>query len=84
MCLCFGGQGAELMSKYGVNVPKGVAVGSTDEIKKAIQEVFPNETEVWKQLWLLVCFFNEEKILTRFKGFQSLMFQFEHVFVVGS
>lgn len=39
-------QGAELMSKYGVNVPKGVAVSSAEEIKKAIQEVFPNEKEL--------------------------------------
>ncbi|KAF8014364.1 hypothetical protein BT93_H0258 [Corymbia citriodora subsp. variegata] len=39
-------QGAELMSKYGINVPKGVAVSSAEEIKKAIQEVFPNENEL--------------------------------------
>ncbi|KAF5741834.1 succinyl-CoA ligase [Tripterygium wilfordii] len=39
-------QGAELMSKYGINVPKGVAVSSLDEVKKAIQDVFPNENEV--------------------------------------
>ncbi|KAJ8899418.1 hypothetical protein K2173_018392 [Erythroxylum novogranatense] len=39
-------QGAELMGKYGINVPKGVAVSSADEIKKAIQEVFPNQSEV--------------------------------------
>lgn len=34
------------MSKHGINVPKGVAVSSIDEVKKAIQDVFPNETEV--------------------------------------
>ena len=34
------------MGKYGVNVPKGVAVSSLDEVKNAIQQVFPNETEV--------------------------------------
>lgn len=34
------------MSKHGINVPKGVAVSSVDEVKKAIQDVFPNETEV--------------------------------------
>ncbi|KAG2277597.1 hypothetical protein Bca4012_042098 [Brassica carinata] len=39
-------QGAELMGKYGVNVPKGVAVSSLDEVKSAIQQVFPNETEL--------------------------------------
>ncbi|KAF5738974.1 succinyl-CoA ligase [Tripterygium wilfordii] len=39
-------QGAELMSKYGINVPKGVAVSSIDEVKKAIQDAFPNENEV--------------------------------------
>ncbi|KAG8641803.1 succinate--CoA ligase [ADP-forming] subunit beta, mitochondrial [Manihot esculenta] len=39
-------QGADLMSKYGINVPKGVAVSSVDEVRKAIQEVFPNESEL--------------------------------------
>ncbi|XP_060177839.1 succinate--CoA ligase [ADP-forming] subunit beta, mitochondrial [Lycium barbarum] len=39
-------QGAELMGKYGINVPKGVAVASLDEVKKSIQEVFPNQSEV--------------------------------------
>lgn len=34
------------MSKYGVNVPKGVAVSSVPEVRKAIQDVFPNESEV--------------------------------------
>lgn len=34
------------MSKYGINVPKGVAVCSVDEVKKALKEVFPNEKEV--------------------------------------
>ncbi|KAF2294911.1 hypothetical protein GH714_026980 [Hevea brasiliensis] len=38
--------GADLMSKYGINVPKGVAVSSVDEVRKAIQEVFPNESEL--------------------------------------
>lgn len=41
-----GNQGAELMGKYGINVPRGVAAGSLDEVKKAIQEVFPNQSEV--------------------------------------
>ncbi|KAI4349365.1 hypothetical protein L6164_009958 [Bauhinia variegata] len=39
-------QGAELMSKYGVNVPRGVAVSSVEEVKKAIKDVFPNENEL--------------------------------------
>jgi succinyl-CoA synthetase beta subunit len=34
------------MGKYGVNLPKGVAVSSLDEVKKAIQDVFPGESEV--------------------------------------
>ncbi|RWW70242.1 hypothetical protein BHE74_00022089, partial [Ensete ventricosum] len=40
-------QGAELMSKYGVNVPKGVAVSSVEEVKEAVISVFPNEKEVY-------------------------------------
>ncbi|CAA3021719.1 succinate-- ligase [ADP-forming] subunit beta, mitochondrial [Olea europaea subsp. europaea] len=39
-------QGAELMSKHGINVPKGVAAGSIDEVKKEILDVFPNQSEV--------------------------------------
>ncbi|GAB4848217.1 hypothetical protein Ancab_002884 [Ancistrocladus abbreviatus] len=39
-------QGAELMGKYGINVPRGVAVSSVDEVKKAIKDVFPNENEL--------------------------------------
>ncbi|VVB07726.1 unnamed protein product [Arabis nemorensis] len=39
-------QGAELMGKYGVNVPKGVVVSTLDEVKKTIQDVFPNESEL--------------------------------------
>ncbi|KAI5315731.1 hypothetical protein L3X38_044907 [Prunus dulcis] len=39
-------QGADLMSKYGVNVPKGAAVASVDEVKRAIQDVFPKESEL--------------------------------------
>ena len=34
------------MSKYGINVPKGVAAGSVEEVRKAIQDVFPKENEV--------------------------------------
>jgi succinyl-CoA synthetase beta subunit len=39
-------QGAELMSKYGVNVPRGVAVSSVEETRKAIKEAFPNQNEL--------------------------------------
>ncbi|GAB2223978.1 hypothetical protein Drorol1_Dr00004723 [Drosera rotundifolia] len=39
-------QGAELMSKYGINVPKGVAVSSLDEVKNAVKNVFPNQSEI--------------------------------------
>ncbi|KAH9315364.1 hypothetical protein KI387_023991, partial [Taxus chinensis] len=38
--------GANLMSKYGVNVPKGVAVSSVPEVKLAIKDTFPGEEEV--------------------------------------
>ncbi|KAK1290705.1 hypothetical protein QJS10_CPB18g02002 [Acorus calamus] len=39
-------QGTELMSKHGINVPKGVSVSSMEEIKKAIRDVFPDEKEL--------------------------------------
>ncbi|GJX36862.1 succinate--CoA ligase [ADP-forming] subunit beta, mitochondrial [Tanacetum coccineum] len=39
-------QGAELMSKFGINVPKGVAVSSVEEVRKAIQTTFPNDKEL--------------------------------------
>ncbi|KDO60413.1 hypothetical protein CISIN_1g014588mg [Citrus sinensis] len=39
-------QGAELMAKYGINVPKGLAVASVDEVKKAIQDAFPDHKEL--------------------------------------
>ncbi|KAL2906847.1 Succinate--CoA ligase [ADP-forming] subunit beta mitochondrial [Bienertia sinuspersici] len=39
-------QGAELMGKFGVNVPRGVAVASVDEIPKAIKDTFPGQDEV--------------------------------------
>lgn len=43
-------QGAELMSKHGINVPRGVAVGSVDEVKKALQDVFPNQSHVMRRM----------------------------------
>jgi len=39
-------QGAELMSKHGVNVPRGVAVSSVEEARKVIKDLFPNENEL--------------------------------------
>lgn len=39
-------QGAELMSKYGVNVPKGVVCSTPEDVKKATQSLFANESEV--------------------------------------
>ncbi|KAL9318598.1 hypothetical protein ACSQ67_015115 [Phaseolus vulgaris] len=39
-------QGAELMGKHGVNVPRGVAVSSVEEARKAIKDFFPNEKEL--------------------------------------
>ncbi|KAF4358195.1 hypothetical protein F8388_009478 [Cannabis sativa] len=39
-------QGAELMGKYGVNVPKGAAIASLDELKETIRKVFPNDNEL--------------------------------------
>lgn len=39
-------QGAALMSKFGVNVPKGVVVSSKSEIAKVLKEQFPKDEEV--------------------------------------
>uniref|UniRef100_A0A1S4CMX9 Succinate--CoA ligase [ADP-forming] subunit beta, mitochondrial n=2 Tax=Nicotiana tabacum TaxID=4097 RepID=A0A1S4CMX9_TOBAC len=39
-------QGAELMGKYGINVPKGVAVTTLGDVKRAIQDVLPDQNEV--------------------------------------
>ncbi|KAA0039883.1 succinyl-CoA ligase [Cucumis melo var. makuwa] len=39
-------QGAELMSKYGINVPKGLAVSSVDEVKNAVKTAFPDAKEL--------------------------------------
>lgn len=38
------------MSKHGINVPRGVAVGSLDEVKKALRDVFPNQSEVMREI----------------------------------
>ena len=34
------------MNKYGINVPKGIAVSSVDEAKNAVQTAFPDAKEV--------------------------------------
>lgn len=39
-------QGAELMSKYGINVPNGVAISSLQEAKEALNTAFSNDSEV--------------------------------------
>ncbi|KAH7421832.1 hypothetical protein KP509_13G077600 [Ceratopteris richardii] len=39
-------QGAKLMSQFGINVPKGVAVSSVSEIKNVLENHFPGEEEV--------------------------------------
>lgn len=46
------------MSKYGINVPKGVAVSSVQEVKEAVKTAFPNQSEVKRntldyKLWKL-------------------------------
>lgn len=49
-------QGAGLMGKYGINVPKGVAVASLHHVQKALQYVFPSESEViWISLVPNIC-----------------------------
>ena len=39
-------QGAELMSKYGVNVPPGIPVFKLDEVKAAAEEMASPDGEV--------------------------------------
>lgn len=34
------------MSKHGVNVPKGIAVASVEEVRKAIKDTFAGQDEV--------------------------------------
>lgn len=46
------------MSKYGVNVPKGVAVGSVDEVKKVIESTFPNQSEVIIRKFYVSCYYS--------------------------
>ena len=43
-------QGAELMSKYGVNVPPGIPVFKLDEVKAAAEEMASPDGEVRGQL----------------------------------
>ncbi|KAL3500143.1 hypothetical protein ACH5RR_039236, partial [Cinchona calisaya] len=44
---------AKLMSKYGINVPKDVDVGSVEEINKKIKSVFPYQNEIMVQSQVL-------------------------------
>ncbi|KAM0830739.1 hypothetical protein ACQ4PT_066019 [Festuca glaucescens] len=39
-------QGADLMGKFGINVPKGAVVGSVQEVKEVLKNVFPSEKEI--------------------------------------
>lgn len=48
-------QGAELMGKYGINVPRGAAAGSVEEIKNTLKNVFPSEKEVMFPFLILYC-----------------------------
>lgn len=34
------------MGKFGINVPKGAAAGSIEEVKNVMKNMFPNEKEV--------------------------------------
>jgi succinyl-CoA synthetase beta subunit len=34
------------MGKFGINVPKGAVVGSVQEVKEVLKNVFPSEKEV--------------------------------------
>lgn len=46
------------MSNHGINVPKGVTVGSVDEVRNALRDVFPNQSEVTQaHIWYLIFFF---------------------------
>lgn len=48
-------QGAELMGKYGINVPRGAAAGSVEEVKNTLKNVFPSEKEVMFPFLILYC-----------------------------
>ena len=48
--LCWPTQGAELMSKYGVNVPPGIPVFKLDEVKAAAEEMASPDGEVGGKL----------------------------------
>lgn len=47
-------QGAELMGKYGINVPRGAAAGSVQEVKDILKNVFPSEKEVTMRGFLIL------------------------------
>lgn len=65
--MCCSIQGADLMSKFGVNVPKGVVASSTSEIAKVLEEHFPDDAEVTR-------FFSFFFLLHPFIGFQGFRF----------
>jgi hypothetical protein len=46
------------MGKFGINVPKGAVVGSVQEVKEVLKNVFPSEKEVILPFRLLICSFS--------------------------
>ncbi len=58
-------QGAKLMSKFGVNVPKGVVVSSAEEVPKVLNDVFPDNEEV---IYSSLCKPGSLAMLAMFKG----------------
>lgn len=54
-------QGAALMSKFGVNVPKGVVISSPSEVSEVIKKHFPNNTEVCSKFYGLWIFGNQNE-----------------------
>jgi hypothetical protein len=45
------------MGKFGINVPKGAVVGSVQEVKEVLKNVFPSEKEVMLPFRLLIRYF---------------------------
>jgi hypothetical protein len=48
-------QGAELMSKFGINVPPGKAAKSLDDVKKAAESMKDENNEVLPHMVALTC-----------------------------
>jgi hypothetical protein len=54
-------QGAELMGKYGINVPRGAAAGSVQELKDVLNNTFPNEKEVTTHGFPILCYYHNAR-----------------------